>query len=293
MAIQLRRGDYDDFDPTKLMPGEFAVVTEDDPDGTDGCAIYMCFGTGIVKRFISAEDLSDILDALTLTWNDITDKPTIFPTNWSNVDGKPTVFPTNWSNVDNKPTVFPTNWANVADKPSINAGSVSYATIENHARTASGYAAHAENQETVASGFAAHAEGQYTTASGGDSHAQGQGTSAIGDMSSASGFWTKATHRSQNVFGELNIPDPSTTAASTRGTYVEIVGNGTSADAKSNARTLDWSGNEVLAGKLTVGAAPTNNMDVATKQYVDTAVSGAAVTYSDPNSDGNIVISIS
>jgi len=25
----------------------------------------------------------------------------------------------------------------------------------------------------------------------------------------------------------------------------------------------------VLAGKLTVGAAPTNNMDVATKQYVD------------------------
>ena len=34
---------------------------------------------------------------------------------------------------------------------------------------------------------------------------------------------------------------------------------------------MDWSGNEVLAGKLTVGTAPTNNMDVATKQYVDTA----------------------
>ena len=57
-------------------------------------------------------------------------------------------------------------------------------------------------------------------------------------------------------------------------TYVEIVGNG-NASTRSNARTLDWSGNETLAGKLTVGAGPTNNMDVATKQYVDDAVTNA------------------
>ena len=53
-----------------------------------------------------------------------------------------------------------------------------------------------------------------------------------------------------------------------KGNYVEIVGNGNST-ARSNARTLDWSGNEVLAGKLTVGSDPINNMDVTTKQYVD------------------------
>jgi chitodextrinase len=33
--------------------------------------------------------------------------------------------------------------------------------------------------------------------------------------------------------------------------YVEIVGNGTATDARSNARTLDWAGNEWLAGNLT------------------------------------------
>lgn len=33
--------------------------------------------------------------------------------------------------------------------------------------------------------------------------------------------------------------------------------------------TVDWDGNAVVAGKLTVGAAPVNAMDVATKQYVD------------------------
>lgn len=43
----------------------------------------------------------------------------------------------------------------------------------------------------------------------------------------------------------------------------------------SNAYTLDWNGNAVYAGKLTVGANPVNLMDVATKQYVDQA-SGAS-----------------
>jgi hypothetical protein len=48
-------------------------------------------------------------------------------------------------------------------------------------------------------------------------------------------------------------------SASARGDYVEIVGNGTADNARSNARTLDWSGNEVLAGSLTVGSAPTSS----------------------------------
>lgn len=43
----------------------------------------------------------------------------------------------------------------------------------------------------------------------------------------------------------------------------------------SNAYTLDWNGNAVYSGKLTVGANPVNLMDVATKQYVDQA-SGAS-----------------
>jgi hypothetical protein len=74
---------------------------------------------------------------------------------------------------------------------------------------------------------------------------------------------TIAQRQSQHVFGEYNIADTMGTIV-TRGNYVEIVGNGTS-NARSNARTLDWNGNEVLAGKLTVGANPVNAMDVVTK----------------------------
>lgn len=43
----------------------------------------------------------------------------------------------------------------------------------------------------------------------------------------------------------------------TRGTYVEIVGNGKNPSTRSNARTLDWNGNEWLAGGLTTTGAIT------------------------------------
>lgn len=129
--------------------------------------------------------------------------------------------------------------------------------------------AHAEGYNTVASSIEAHAEGTDTRASSSHAHAEGYATVAGGLAAHAEGFGTTATHQAQHVFGQYNALDPSQADEYHQGNYVEIVGNGTADNARSNARTLDWSGNEVLAGKLTVGSAPTNNMDVATKQYVD------------------------
>ena len=94
-------------------------------------------------------------------------------------------------------------------------------------------------------------QGNSITASGIYSQGTGQTTSATGDYSHTEGFHTTANHKSQHVFGEYNIADPSTAAATARGNYVEIVGNGTSSTS-SNARTLDWDGNEWLAGSLTI-----------------------------------------
>ena len=119
-----------------------------------------------------------------------------------------------------------------------------------------------EGEVNVASGENAHAEGgqilemggqtvyAISTASGVASHAEGGMTTASGMASHAEGWSTIANHASQHVFGEYNIADPSVAAANKRGNYVEIVGNG-AGQFKSNARTLDWSGNEWLAGKMT------------------------------------------
>ena len=121
----------------------------------------------------------------------------------------------------------------------------------------------------MASGEGSHAEGQYSIASGEGSHAEGLRPVASGSYSHAEGNKTVANHLAQHVFGACNVLDSSAAQATAKGTYIEIVGNGKNEYQRSNARTLDWNGNEVLAGKLTVGTAPTNDMDVATKQYVD------------------------
>lgn len=65
MAIQLRRGIFSRFDPTKLLPGEVAVVTSGDPSTADGRSVYVCFSAGTVKRLIAYEDIAtEIANAL-------------------------------------------------------------------------------------------------------------------------------------------------------------------------------------------------------------------------------------
>ena len=49
MAIQTRRGIYDDFDPAKMLPGELATVTSGDPGANDGRSVYACFAAGDVN----------------------------------------------------------------------------------------------------------------------------------------------------------------------------------------------------------------------------------------------------
>lgn len=67
MAIQFRRGDYDDFDKTKLQEGELAVVVRNDPNTLSGKAVYICYAVGDetqVKRLIHSEDYENDFEEL-------------------------------------------------------------------------------------------------------------------------------------------------------------------------------------------------------------------------------------
>lgn len=55
MAIQMRRGTYAQFDPSKMKAGEWAVSTDSD---TKKQQIWMCFAPGIVKRMGTVEDFN-------------------------------------------------------------------------------------------------------------------------------------------------------------------------------------------------------------------------------------------
>lgn len=146
-------------------------------------------------------------------------------------------------------------WATVA--------SGSYSHAEGAYAHAEGEASHAEGS-SGAFGWVAHAEGLSTRAHGRGSHAEGRVAQAIGDISHAEGYntiaggneshsqntGTIASSNSQTALGKYNIED-------TANAYAVILGNGTAA-SRSNALTVDWSGN-VTGGTL-------NGVDVSTVQ---------------------------
>lgn len=122
--------------------------------------------------------------------------------------------------------------------------------VEGDGNIARGPSCHAEGVDTEAgqtvSHTGAHAEGNGTQAYGNFSHAEGNDTLAYGDYSHVEGEGTVAGSDGQHVFGRYNIRDANDE-------YAEIVGNGSGANSRANARTLDWDGNETLAGGLNVG----------------------------------------
>ena len=65
MAIQTRRGIYDDFEPAKMLPGELATVTSGDPGADDGRSVYACFAAGDVKRMATYEDMQENISQAT------------------------------------------------------------------------------------------------------------------------------------------------------------------------------------------------------------------------------------
>ena len=120
-------------------------------------------------------------------------------------------------------------------------GSCSHA--EGEKTTASGDYSHAEGWTTIASEQYSHAEGDSTEATGYCSHAEGSDAKASGQYSHAEGYYTLASSKYQHVQGKFNISD-------TTDTYAHIVGNGLDYLSRSNAHTLDWSGNAWYAGTV-------------------------------------------
>lgn len=114
-----------------------------------------------------------------------------------------------------------------------------YSHAEGQYSKASNWWTHAEGCQTTASGnYASHAEGYKTTASGNSAHSEGNDTIASGAYSHAQNAGTIAAGGFQTAIGKYNVSD--TTSAF-------IIGKGTENSARSNALTVDWSGNVNIA----------------------------------------------
>ena len=139
--------------------------------------------------------------------------------------------------------------------------------VEGAASQASGFASHAEGSIGRANGDYSHAEGFYSIANGEGSHAEGHYSTANGEDSHAQNRNTVADGDYQTAIGKYNVAD-STSAL--------IIGNGTgSGSSRSNALTVDWSGNVEAAGGLSLygGTAFEGMFHLATKSTTIGAVS--------------------
>lgn len=62
VKIQHRRGNYADYDPSKVLPGELVVTQADDPNSTDGEAVYIATTAGNVKQLATMQDMQSVVD---------------------------------------------------------------------------------------------------------------------------------------------------------------------------------------------------------------------------------------
>ncbi len=150
-----------------------------------------------------------------------------------------------------------------------------------------GQGSHAEGQSTSARGTGSHSEGNSTEANGNFSHAEGTSTRAAGTYSHVSGMYNvedsynnwdewvantlykvgdkvKVTTTNNDVTTITGYVCKTANSDSTftsskwinqygKMNFAEIIGNGTAGVDRSNARALDWDGNERLMGDLYVG----------------------------------------
>lgn len=181
---------------------------------------------------------------------------------------------------------------------------------------ASGVCSQAFGFSTTASGPYSHSEGHYTEAVEQDSHAEGSYTKAEVPSSHVSGKcnyvlnitkYAKNTHYDQGDFVSRMVQtgtateyhiykckESYTSGSSWNGNkwddvtdqynYAEVVGNGT-INNRSNARTLDFNGNERLMGDLYIGCNPDGtggtkleNTVFATDNEVQAIISGYGVS---------------
>ena len=133
---------------------------------------------------------------------------------------------------------------------------------------ASNNCSHAEGSHAKAKGLFSHAEGDHTEATGKSSHAEGSYTVAKGESSHAEGDHTEAGYYA-HVQGKYNIKDVN-------GKYAHIVGNGTLDTQRSNAHTVDWSGNAWYQGNVYIGGTGQDDVNakkLATEEFVNTSIS--------------------
>jgi hypothetical protein len=117
-----------------------------------------------------------------------------------------------------------------------------------------GYQSTASGTNAVAVGYQSLASGRYAVAMGGNATASGTNSAAIGYQTTAQGY-------GQFVIGQYNVLQGSATSWVTTDDLF-IIGNGTSASARSNAFVVKKNGNTSINGSAVISGGTTLSSDL-------------------------------
>ena len=113
------------------------------------------------------------------------------------------------------------------------------------------------------------AVGTSNTASGYGAYAEGSNCVASGSSSHASGVYTIASEKGQTAIGKYN---------ENKSDDLFEIGNGGGTMSRSNAFEVDISGNTMVAGKLTAGAANSELITISEKEFTIEPLSPLSAT---------------
>jgi hypothetical protein len=179
-----------------------------------------------------------------------------------------------------------TSWSGKAEKSDIPDTS-NFATKDKYGDAAISLGRRTDTGSTgtnsVATGDRTQANGNYSVAMGSLAQANAMATASFGRETRANGSYSVALGEGAIATGQGSLAAGRWNVENTTGDLLHMLGNGTSSTARSNAHTVDTSGNAWYQGDVYVGSTSGTNKDagskkLATESYVDNAVAEGGIS---------------
>lgn len=189
MAITHRKGNYNDYDPSRMRPAEFGVTLANDPKAVDGKAVHIAFAAGEDKTLMTFEDAEKMIQVAT---EEATSQAQQYATNSASSATQSRSYArggtSSRSGEDTDNAMYYKNQA---------ANSATAAS--NSAAAASGSASTASTKASEAATSASNASGSATAAATSAGQAASSATAASGSATAASGSATAAADSAEDA----------------------------------------------------------------------------------------------
>ena len=276
MAIQMRRGAYAQFDPSKMKAGEWAVSTDSD---TKKQQIWMCFAPGIVKRMGTVEDFDVEIQILIQSYLDgmaesvgkaqesaelATSKAQESVTSASQAKTSATNAKTSETNASNSATKAKTSETN--SKASETKAKASETSASTSATNAKASETNSKTSETNAKKSETNASTSATNAKASETKAKASETSASTSATNAKASETKAKEYEESAHSTITTINEA--AEATR------LNKEASARSEANAKASE---NQALSYKNSASASEqaSKTSETNAKTYADNASASA------------------